>query len=48
MSAFELREKLTSDSFVAAAGTLASYTAILVVMFVVLFVVPYLVFQLVL
>jgi hypothetical protein len=45
MSISEFREKLTSDSFVTAAGTIASYLAILVVMFVLLFIVPYLVFQ---
>jgi hypothetical protein len=45
MSLSDLRETLTSDSFITAAGTIASYSAILVVMFVLLFVVPYLVFQ---
>jgi hypothetical protein len=48
MSVSEFREKLTSDSFVTAASTVASYTVILVLMFVVLFVVPYLLFQFVL
>ena len=48
MSVSEFTEKLRSDSFVTAAGTIASYTVILVFMFVLLFVVPYLLFQFVL
>ena len=48
MSVSEFREKMTSDSFVTAAGTIASYTVILLTMFVVLFVVPYLLFAFVL
>jgi hypothetical protein len=48
MSVSEFRERLTSDSFVTAAGTVASYTVILVLMFVVLFVLPYLLFAFVL
>jgi hypothetical protein len=48
MSVSEFAEKLRSDSFVTAFGTIASYTVILVFMFVLLFVVPYLIFQFVL
>lgn len=48
MSVSEFTEKLRSDSFVTAAGTIASYTVILLVMFVLLFVLPYLLFQFVL
>jgi hypothetical protein len=46
MSASDLRDRFDHPSWFAAAGTVVSYGAILLVMFAVLFVVPFLVFLL--